>query len=67
MASVVLLSKHYVGGGASYMYKFYATYYWGKYISGGTIEVGPWSNDNEAQEEALAIANAYEFDNDPRH
>ena len=66
MATVRLISRRYVGGGASYMYKFHATYHWGLATSGGVIEVGPWSNDNEAREEAQAIADEYELNNDPR-
>lgn len=66
MASIRLISKRYVGGGASYMYTFHATYHWGKYSSGGTIEVGPYSNDNEARQDAQAQADEVERNTDPR-
>lgn len=66
MATVRFISRRQIGGAVSYMYVFHATYHWGKATHGGTIEVGPWSNDVEAQMDAQAIADAYELENDPR-
>jgi hypothetical protein len=65
MASIQFVSKRYVGGGASWMYTFRATYHWGRYLGGGTIEVGPYSNDNEAREDAQGQADEIERNTDP--
>lgn len=67
MASVTFVSKAKVQGSAhQWMFTYQAMYHFGRYSYGGTYVVGPWSNENEAREDALAQANDYEANNDPR-